>query len=89
MKANEYWTKSVRQCFSAEQLEKEGFNLRDLDLSKKGSISIEDLVCFVNLHTGSFLRNRDVIGLFNRFFETMESKGQTLKYEVFTKILTR
>lgn len=38
-----------------------------MDLNKKGYLSIEDIVCFVNLHTGKFYRNRDAIGLLKRF----------------------
>jgi hypothetical protein len=51
-----------------------------MDLNRKGFLSIEDLVCFVNLHTGNFFRNRDAIGLFKRFAENGETKVQNLKY---------
>lgn len=36
-------------------------------MNKKGYLSIEDIVCFVNLYTGKFFRNRDAIGLMRRF----------------------
>jgi hypothetical protein len=45
-----------------------------LDLGKKGYLTVEDIVCFVNLYTGKFYRNRDAIGLFKRF--VAGEKGQ-------------
>jgi len=40
-----------------------------IDLNKKNFISIEDLVCFVNIHSQMFYRSRDVASLFNRFLK--------------------
>jgi len=37
-----------------------------MDLNRKGYLAIEDLVCFVNLYTGNFYRNRDLILIFRR-----------------------
>ena len=44
----------------------EGFNTGELDLSQKGSLGLEDLVCFINLYTGHFFRNRDLALIFRR-----------------------
>jgi hypothetical protein len=37
-----------------------------LDHNNKGYISIEDIVCFVNLYTGHFYKNRDLAIVFRR-----------------------
>jgi hypothetical protein len=47
-------------------------------------------VCFVNLYTGKFYRNRDAIGLFKRFAESMQGgKPDQIKYEWFLEKLTK
>lgn len=47
-------------------LKTEGFSVSELDLNRKGYLSIEDLVCFVNLYTGHFYKNRDLALIFRR-----------------------
>ncbi len=47
-------------------LKNEGFNIDELDLNKKGYLTIEDLVCFVNLYTGHFHKNRDLAIVYRR-----------------------
>lgn len=47
-------------------LKTEGFSVSELDVNKKGYLSIEDLVCFVNLYTGHFYKNRDLTLIFRR-----------------------
>jgi hypothetical protein len=38
-----------------------------IDFNSKGTISIEDLVCFININSGKFYRSREVANLFDRF----------------------
>lgn len=35
-------------------------------MEKKGTLSLEDLVRFLNIETGNFYRNRDVVLIFRR-----------------------
>jgi len=37
-----------------------------LDLERKGYIVLEDLVRFLNMETGTFLRNRDIYLIYRR-----------------------
>lgn len=69
----------MSECVSIKKLEAENFEINDIDTAKKGYISLEDLVCFINLYTGNFFRNRDVFSLHRRF-NKCEDKTQ-LKYE--------
>lgn len=43
------------------------FTIDEIDLSSKGYITIEDLVCFINLYGNTCFRNRDVLTLYRRF----------------------
>lgn len=72
------------ECANIKKLEKEFFSVKDIDLNRKGFISVEDIVCFVNLYTGNFFRNRDVISLYKRFTKTGE-----LSYESFLDKVTK
>lgn len=85
-KAKEFWEREVQECAGIARLEMEGFNIRNIDLSKKGYITIEDLVCFVNLYSGSFFRNRDVVALYRRFLGGDKETG--IKYESFLEKIT-
>lgn len=49
--------------------------MKDIDLQKKGYLSVEDLVCFVNLFSGNFFRNRDFIMVYKRFLKLQNSKN--------------
>ena len=51
---------------SRRTVEKSEFNVREMDLDQRGYLSVEDLVCFANLYTSNFFRNRDIICLFRR-----------------------
>ena len=62
--------------------------MRDLDLEKKNYLSIEDFVCFINLFSGNFFRNRDAMMLFRRFARlsgntNSESKASGVSFETF------
>lgn len=57
----EFFESRLANKFCPKQLEKEHFSFRELDLNSKGYLSLEDLICFVNLHSGKFYRNRDII----------------------------
>lgn len=50
--------------------------MKDIDLGKKGYLSIEDIVCFVNLYTGKFFRNRDATTVYKRFLGYKDSQQQ-------------
>jgi hypothetical protein len=58
--AEKNWESSVLKCASSKSLKSEYFEVSDLDLSNKGQLSLEDLVCFVNLYSNTFYRNRDL-----------------------------
>ena len=58
--AEKNWEHCVLSCASSRSLSNESFKVADLDLSNKGYLSIEDLVCFVNLYVNKFYRNRDL-----------------------------
>ena len=49
--------------------------MKDLDLERKGYLSIEDFVCFINLSSGNFFRNRDVMMVFKRFMRLQINSG--------------
>ena len=73
-----FWNEDVNKCVSVKKMGGENFGIKDMDLEKKGFLSVEDFVCFINLFSGNFYRNRDVIMIFKRFmrlqrkFEKME-----------------
>jgi hypothetical protein len=56
----------------------------DLDLHNKGYLGLEDLVCFVNLYSNTFFRNRDM-ALVMRRLQLMEgAKGASgISYSTF------
>jgi Ca2+-binding EF-hand superfamily protein len=58
--------------YRRELLEREGFVASKLDLDKKGYILIEDLVRFLNIESGTFLRNRDLSIIFRRINKKSE-----------------
>ena len=41
--------------------------MTSIDFAGKGTISLEELTCFVNVNSGKFYRSRDVAGVFKRF----------------------
>ena len=57
----------MREGVSIEGLEKEEFKIQEIDLGEKGYLTVEDLVCFINLNSGSYFRNRDVCCMFRRW----------------------
>lgn len=64
--ARTHWNEKISRQFSAEQLGREGFSCGRVDFDGKGYIQVEDLVRFLNVESGSFLRNRDVSLIFRR-----------------------
>jgi hypothetical protein len=64
--ARTHWNEKISRQFSAEQLSREGFSCARVDFDGKGYIQVEDLVRFLNVESGSFLRNRDVSLIFRR-----------------------
>lgn len=67
MDAQNNWENYVCGCTSLKQLKDEDYSTTELDLNQKGNLSIEDIVCFINLYTGRFYRNRDLSLIFRRF----------------------
>jgi Ca2+-binding EF-hand superfamily protein len=63
--------------YRRELLEREGFVASKLDLDKKGYILIEDLVRFLNIESGTFLRNRDLSIIFRR----INKKSEKIMFE--------
>lgn len=61
-----FWQQSLRRKFNADLLKKERFEQDRLDLERKGFLTVEDFVRFLNIETGTFYRNRDLVLLFRR-----------------------
>lgn len=70
--------------FNRNDLEKEGFTSAKIDYDKKGHIEIEDLVRFLNIESGSFLRNRDVSIIFKR----IANNGNKLSFNQFLSAIS-
>lgn len=49
--------------------------MNQIDFNSNGTISLEDLVCFINLNSGKFYRSREVAKLFDRF---LKIEGKTI-----------
>lgn len=56
------------------ELECSGFRVEEMDLDKKGYLGMEDFVCFINLNSSNFFRNRDIVTLFKRFMAMSTNK---------------
>lgn len=61
--AREHWQNTLRHSLQLQKLEQEGFSLRQLDLDRKGHLSVSDIACFLNSRTGANLRSRDLFAL--------------------------
>ena len=72
MHSRRHWNDKISNKFSKDHLESEGFSVSKLDLDRKGYILVEDLVRFLNIESGTFLRNRDVSIIFKRINEKSE-----------------
>lgn len=46
-----------------------------IDMNSRGTINLEDLVCFINLNSKKFYRSRDVAPLFKRL---LKIEGKTI-----------
>lgn len=66
VESEKYWKKNICKKFNRRALEEEDLNNLTLDLDRKGYIVLEDLVRFLNMETGTFFRNRDLIAIFRR-----------------------
>ena len=71
----DYWHNQVKESVSIRALEKESFKIQEIDLEERGYITVEDVVCFINLNTDHCFRNRDVINMFKRL------NGKTDKFD--------
>lgn len=60
------------------KLKEEGFKNELLDLELKGYLQIEDLVRYLNIETGKFYRNRDLITIFKRITKINKINFQEL-----------
>ena len=58
------------------------FKTEAIDLDKKGYLGVEDFVCFINLNSSNFFRNRDIVPLFRRFMAIGQNKTG-VEYGVF------
>jgi hypothetical protein len=76
-------------CASSKSLRKEGFSINELDLNRKGHLSIEDIVCFVNVHTAHCYKNRDLTVIFRRL-QLLEKckKGYEINFNTFFRAFT-
>jgi len=73
--AEKNWENSTLKCASARALKSENFEVSDLDLHNKGYLGLEDLVCFVNLYSNTFYRNRDMVLVMRRLQLLEGSQG--------------
>ena len=74
----------VMKCASARSLMSENFDVKDLDLSGKGYLALEDIVCFVNLYSNTFYRNRDLALVMRRLqMAEGESRKGGIEYKTF------
>ena len=83
-KAEDFWRENIAHCYNLKEFEAEKFSLDKVDLERKGYFSVEDLVRFLNMETGTFYRNRDLILIFRRF-----TKGEKLTWESFIQLLNK
>lgn len=73
-----------------QKLKADGFSIEDMDLNKKGYLNIEDLVCFINLYSGNFYRNREVSTTYRRLGKLESNKtANGIQYQTFLSALTR
>jgi hypothetical protein len=70
------WEERVHGCVKGEL---KGVEC-GLDLGGKGWLGVEDLVCFLNLHTGHLYRNRDLSLVFRRMQLQSAESGPALSY---------
>jgi Ca2+-binding EF-hand superfamily protein len=54
-----------------------------MDLDRKGYILVEDFVRFLNIESGTFLRNRDLSIIFRR----MNKKSERVDFEDIVKVV--
>jgi membrane-anchored protein YejM (alkaline phosphatase superfamily) len=81
--SEKHWKKNLSKRFNRQILEEEDLNNLALDLDKKGHIVLEDLVRFLNMETGTFFRNRDLITIFRRIC----GNNRKLTFNDFLKII--
>lgn len=55
-----------------------------VDLERKGYLTVEDFVRFLNIETGTFYRNRDLILIFRRL-----GSDTKLSFDAFLKVVCR
>ena len=60
------WEKRLANRYSRGRLEREGFVERNIDLEKKGAITIDDFARFINFEGNTYYRTRDLMLLFRR-----------------------
>jgi hypothetical protein len=65
-RSEKHWRRNILRKFNRRALEEEELNSHSLDLDKKGYLVLEDLVRFLNMETGTFFRNRDLVPIFRR-----------------------
>lgn len=66
LKSEKYWQENILGQFNLREFQVEKFTEDKVDLEKKGYFVVEDLVRFLNMETGTFYRNRDLILVFRR-----------------------
>lgn len=66
VECEKFWKRNIWKKFNRKTLDEEDLNNLALDLDRKGYIVLEDLVRFLNMETGTFFRNRDLIAIFRR-----------------------
>lgn len=79
-----HWTEEIANQFDLKEFEVEKFSVDKVDMERKGYFTVEDLVRFLNMETGTFYRNRDLILIFKRF-----TKASKLQWEDFMKVLNK
>jgi hypothetical protein len=91
VKSEQHWNEKIVGFLSIREMEESGFVMSSLDLNKLGYICVEDLVCFVNLHTKNLYRNRDLLTIFKRVCQAngLDHQSNQIQYEKMERVLIR
>ena len=84
LRAQQYWKTHFLHQFDVRQMREEHFEEGKLDLEKKGYLTVEDFVRFLNIETGTFYRNRDLILLFRRM-----TSAETIAFSDFISVISK
>lgn len=80
MDSESHWIDKIQKNFEAVEIE--GF-VKAMDIDRKGYVSVEDLVRFVNVESDQYFRNRDLVLIYKRLCAGEgEATKNTIKQEL-------